>query len=114
MRPRPTSHVTNVYKDTVKVLGVHICTSEIEKVIREHPEIVDCVVAGVRGACQSDGFVPRAWLVLSESAKAKSADSILGAIEEFLRGRLSDQHWLHGGFEVIEEVLPHTYFGGNN
>lgn len=50
--------------------------------------------------------MPRAWLVLSESAKAKGVDSILGAIEEFLRDRLSDQHWLHGGFEVIEEVLP--------
>lgn len=93
------------YKDTLKIHGVHICPSEIERIIREHPEVVDCVVAGVRGACQSDGIVPRAWLVLSESAKAKGADCMLGAIEEFLRGRLSDQHWLHGGFEVIDEVL---------
>ncbi|KAH9080347.1 hypothetical protein EDB83DRAFT_971240 [Lactarius deliciosus] len=91
-------------KDTIKIHGVHICPSEIEKIIREHPEVVDCVVAGVRGACQSDGIVPRAWLVLSESAKAKGVDCILGAIEEFLRGRLSDQHWLHGGFEVIDEI----------
>ncbi|KAI9443381.1 acetyl-CoA synthetase-like protein [Lactarius indigo] len=91
-------------KDTIKIHGVHICPSEIEKIIREHPEVVDCVVAGVRGACQSDGIVPRAWLVLSESAKAKGVDCILGAIEEFLRGRLSNQHWLHGGFEVIDEI----------
>ncbi|KAH9065257.1 acetyl-CoA synthetase-like protein [Lactarius vividus] len=91
-------------KDTIKIHGVHICPSEIEKIIREHPEVVDCVVAGVRGACQSDGIVPRAWLVLSETAKAKGVDCILGAIEEFLRGRLSDQHWLHGGFEVIDEI----------
>ncbi|KAH9002766.1 acetyl-CoA synthetase-like protein [Lactarius hatsudake] len=91
-------------KDTIKIHGVHICPLEIEKIIREHPEVVDCVVAGVRGACQSDGIVPRAWLVLSESAKAKGVDCILGAIEEFLRGRLSDQHWLHGGFEVIDEI----------
>ena len=93
------------YQGSVKAHRVHICPSEIEKVILEHPGVVDCVVAGVRGACQSDGLVPRAWLVLSESAKAKGADCILGAIEEFLRGRLSDRHWLHGGFEVIEEVL---------
>lgn len=77
----------------------------MERIIREHPEVVDCVVAGVRGARHSDGLVPRAWLVLSESAKAKGVACMLGAIEEFLRGRLSDQHWLHGGFEVIDEVL---------
>ncbi len=86
--------------------GVPICPTEIEKVIREHPEVVDCVVAGVRGVCQSDGLVPRAWLVLSESAKAKDVECMLGAIEEFLRDRLSDRHWLHGGIEVIDEVLP--------
>lgn len=63
------------------------------------------MVAGVRGARQADGFVPRAWLVLSESARAKGVDCMLGTIKEFLRGRLSDQHWLHGGFEVIDEVL---------
>ncbi len=43
---------------------VHVSPSEIEKVIKEHPEVADCAVAGVRGASQSDGFVPRAWLVL--------------------------------------------------
>lgn len=62
-------------------------------------------MAGVRGACNSDGFVHRAWLVLSESAKAKGVDCMLGAVEEFLRDRLSDQHWLHGGLEVVDEVL---------
>ncbi|KAF8271925.1 hypothetical protein EI94DRAFT_445287 [Lactarius quietus] len=92
-------------KDAVKVHSAHISPPEIERVIREHPEVVDCVVAGVRGASQSDGFVPRAWLVLSKSAKEKGVDSMLEAIEEFLRARLSDQHWLHGGFEVIDEVL---------
>ena len=62
------------------------------------------MVAGVRGACLSDGLVPRAWLVLSNSAKAKGVDCMLKAIEDFLRNRLSDQHWLHGGLEVIDEV----------
>jgi acyl-CoA synthetase (AMP-forming)/AMP-acid ligase II len=104
------SRITNrlvVYQDRdgVKINGVHLSPSEIEKVIREHPEVVDCVVAGVRGARLSDGLVPRAWLVLSEPAKAKGVACMLGAIEEFLRGRLSDQHWLHGGIEVIDEVL---------
>lgn len=109
--PRAASHRTEFAhsyadraKDTTKVHGVRVCPSEIEKVIREHPEVVDCVVAGVRGTCQSDGFVPRAWLVLSGPAKAKGVDCMLGEIGEFLRGRLSDRHWLHGGFEVIDEI----------
>jgi acyl-CoA synthetase (AMP-forming)/AMP-acid ligase II len=114
------SRITNrlvIYQDRdgVKINGVHLARvspSEIEKVIREHPEVVDCVVAGVRGARLSDGLVPRAWLVLSDSAKAKGVARMLGAIEEFLRGRLSDQHWLHGGFEVIDEVAIRTLITG--
>jgi len=86
------------------VHGVHVSPSEIEKVLRECPEVADCAVVGVRGVRQSDGFMPRAWLVLSDSAKAKGIDSALEAIEEFARSRLSGQQWLQGGFEVIDEV----------
>jgi acyl-CoA synthetase (AMP-forming)/AMP-acid ligase II len=88
------------------VHGVHVSPSEIEKVILEHPEVADCAVVGVRGVRQSDGFIPRAWLVLSGSAKAKGVDKALRAIEEFARGRLSERQWLQGGFEVIDEVTP--------
>ncbi|KAH9975616.1 hypothetical protein BJV74DRAFT_888780 [Russula compacta] len=91
-------------KDTVKVHGVHVSPSEIEKIILEHPEVADCAVAGVRGVRQSDGFVPRAWLVLSTSAKAKGAESVLKAIEKFTRSRLDERQWLRGGLEAIDEV----------
>jgi len=91
-------------KDTVKVHGVHVSPSEIERVLRECPEVADCAVVGVRGVRQSDGFIPRAWLVLSDSAKAKGIDSALEATEEFARSRLSGQQWLQGGFEVIDEI----------
>lgn len=84
--------------------GVHVSPSEIEKVIKQHPEVADCAVAGVRGVRQSDGFVPRAWLVLSDSAKAKCVHSVLEAVEEFVRSRLSERQWLRGGLEVIDEV----------
>jgi acyl-coenzyme A synthetase/AMP-(fatty) acid ligase len=83
---------------------VHVSPSEIEKIILEHPEVADCAVAGVRGVRQSDGFVPRAWLVLSTSAKAKGADSVLKAIEKFIRTRLDERQWLRGGLEAIDEV----------
>ena len=86
--------------------GVHVSPSEIEKVILEHPEVADCAVVGVRDARRSDGFIPRAWLVLSYSAKVKGANKALKAIEEFARGRLSERQWLQGGFEVIDEVTP--------
>ena len=85
---------------------MHVSPSEIEKIIKQHPEVADCAVAGVRGGRQSDGFVPRAWVVLSDSAKAKCADSVLEAVEEFARSRLSERQWLRGGLEVIDEVTP--------
>ena len=91
---------------------MHVSPSEIEKVILEHPEVADCAVVGVRGVRQSDGFLPRAWLVLSDSAKTKGVDNALKAVEEFARSRLSEQQWLQGGFEVIDEVThsSHVYF----
>jgi acyl-coenzyme A synthetase/AMP-(fatty) acid ligase len=88
------------------VHGVHVSPSEIEKVILEHPGVADCAVVGVRGASQSDGFIPRAWLVLSEPAKAKGIHHALKAVEEFARGRLSERQWLQGGFEIVDEVTP--------
>ena len=39
-------------------------------------------------------------------AKAKSMDSVLEAVEEFARSRLSERQWLQGGLEVIDEVTP--------
>ena len=42
----------------------------------------------------------------SDSAKAKSIDSVLEAVEEFARSRLSERQWLQGGLEVIDEVTP--------
>jgi acyl-CoA synthetase (AMP-forming)/AMP-acid ligase II len=86
---------------------MHVSPSEIERVIKEHPDVVDCAVVGVRDGRPSDGFRARAWLVLSDSAKVKGVDSVLKAIEEFARTRLSERQWLRGGFEVVDEV---TFF----
>jgi len=33
-------------------------------------------------------------------------NSVLEAVEEFARSRLSERQWLQGGLEVIDEVTP--------
>ncbi|KAI0304262.1 hypothetical protein B0F90DRAFT_1228622 [Multifurca ochricompacta] len=98
------AYVDRGVKETFKFHGAHASPSEIEKVIRGHPEVADCAIAGVRAVHDSGGFVPRAWLVLSASAKAKGVDRALKAIEKFVRDRVSERQWLHGGFEVIDEI----------
>ncbi|KAI0260237.1 amp dependent CoA ligase [Gloeopeniophorella convolvens] len=97
-------YVDEMKQDTVNAYGAHAFPSEIEKVIREHPEVRDCAVAGVRGVRQSDGIVPRAWVVLSDSAKAKGIECVLEAIQEYARHRLHAKQWPHGGFEIIDEI----------
>jgi len=60
-----------------------------------------CRLCCRRASEASDDFVPRAWLVLSNSDKSKSIDRAQKEIERFGRIRLNERQWLHGGFEVV-------------
>lgn len=79
---------------------------EIEDVLLSEPTklIIDATVAGVRGGRTFDELVPRAWVVLSDNGKKRSAKEVTSALEAWTRKNLSKYKWLRGGVQVVQEA----------
>jgi acyl-CoA synthetase (AMP-forming)/AMP-acid ligase II len=90
--------------------GRQISPSQVEDVLLSEPQglVTDAIVAGVmprsRSKDELKGEVPRAWIVLSDEGKKLGADVVIKELEVWLRNRLSNHKWLHGGIEVVDEV----------
>lgn len=101
---------TDIYRlycqDTFKISGKQVSPTEIENTIREHPSqlVTDVAVAGVEGERLPDELVPRAWVVLSSTGKQRGIKTVLTALDEWTRSRLSKHKWLRGGLQVVDEV----------
>lgn len=93
-------------KDTLKVSGAQVSPTEIEDVLRAHPDklIADVCVAGVSGGRTSDEKNPRAWLVLSEDGKKLGVEKTLETLDAWTRQNLSKYKWLRGGYEIVDQV----------
>jgi len=93
-------------KDTLKVSGTQVSPKEIEGVLMANPDklIMDAAVAGVSGGRTSDEKIPRAWVVLSESAKQKDAREVINVLKSWSEQSLSKYKWLRGGIEIIDEI----------
>ena len=50
------------------------------------------------------GTVPRAWIVLSDEGKKVGADVVIKELEVWYQKKLSEDKWLHGGIEIVDEV----------
>ena len=93
-------------KDTLKVSGVQVSPSEIELVLRSHPDglITDVSVAGVAGTRTADEKIPRAWVVLSDEGKRRGEASVRQELDGWVKQNLSSYKWLRGGIEIVDEV----------
>lgn len=93
-------------KDTLKVSGAQVSPTEIEDVLRAHPDrlIVDVSVAGVSGGRTSDEKIPRAWLVLSDAGKRAGQQQVLKILDGWTKQNLSKYKWLRGGYQFVDQV----------
>lgn len=93
-------------KDTLKVSGSQVSPTEIEDVMRAHPEglIADVCVVGVSGGRTSDEKLPRAFIVLSNKGKKVGAETTIRKMTEWVKKNLSRYKWLKGGAEIIDAV----------
>ncbi|KAF8548348.1 acetyl-CoA synthetase-like protein, partial [Imleria badia] len=93
-------------KDTLKVSGMQVSPTEIEEMLRQHPEglIIDVSVAGVSGGRTADERVPRAWVVLSSEGKVLGASEVVERLDAWIRETLSRHKWLRGGINVVDEI----------
>ncbi|CEL62477.1 hypothetical protein RSOLAG1IB_04833 [Rhizoctonia solani AG-1 IB] len=94
-------------KDTLKVSGVQVSPTEIEAVLKDHPEgyLSDACVAGVPGPRNDGELVPRAWVVLSPAGHKAGAKKVIADLNEWVQGQLSKPKQLRGGIEVVK-VIP--------
>ncbi|CAE6461399.1 unnamed protein product [Rhizoctonia solani] len=93
-------------KDTLKVSGVQVSPTEIEAVLKDHPNayLVDACVAGVPGPRNDGELVPRAWVVLSPAGHKAGAKKVIADLNEWVQGQLSKPKQLRGGIEIIKVV----------
>lgn len=95
-------------KDTFKTPdGRQVSPFQVEDVLLSEPQrlILDAIVAGiVPGDGSDDGKIARAWIVLSDEGKKLGADVVIKELEVWYQERLNNHKWLHGGFEIVDEV----------
>jgi len=75
--------ITGRKKDMIISSGENIFPAEIEHVLSEHPEIVECAVIGVTD--KRRGEVPKAFIVCNKDKEVKDHD-----IKDFCRGKLAN------------------------
>ena len=103
-------------KDTFKTpAGRQISPFPIEDVLLTEPQglVADALVAGVAphlGSKDEKGKVPRAWIVLSDEGKKVGADVVIKELEVWYQKKLSEDKWLHGGIEIVDEVCMALVF----
>lgn len=89
-------------KDLIISGGENISTIEVERVLCEHPEVVECAVIGIPD--DTWGEVPKAFVVLREGARV-TADQLIG----FCRERLA--HFKCPKVVEFVSALPKTSTG---
>ncbi|XP_066974361.1 probable 4-coumarate--CoA ligase 3 [Macrobrachium rosenbergii] len=89
-------------KELIKVKGLQVSPSEIENILRQHPQVGDVGVVGVPHERQ--GEVPKAFVV------ARNEELSAEDIHSFLNTRVAPHKRLVGGVFFVKE-LPRTPAG---
>jgi len=94
-------------KELIKYKGFQVPPAELEGLLLQHPYVDDSAVIGVYDARQATE-IPRAYVVLSASAKGKMyvEDTIVSWVAE----RIANHKRLRGGVHVID-VIPKSPSG---
>ncbi|KAH8202033.1 hypothetical protein TruAng_003788 [Truncatella angustata] len=99
-------HIVGRSKELIKVKGWQVAPAEIEAIILQHPDILDCAVVGILSADHVTEL-PRAYVVGRNGRK----ESVLGEeIYNLVRSRLVSYKKLAGGVTFLERI-PRTPSG---
>ncbi|ODM98590.1 4-coumarate--CoA ligase 2 [Orchesella cincta] len=89
-------YIEDRLKDLIKVKGFQVAPSELEDIMRKHPDVADVAVVGVKH--ERFGEAPRAYIV-KKNEKLSEDD-----INNFLKPQLSEHKQLVGGIEFIDTI----------
>ena len=87
--------------------GFKVYPSSIEEMILSHPDVSECKVVGCRDYTESQGELPKAYIILKEDVKEN--ENILEEIRELCINNLAE-YSLQFAYEIIEK-FPVTAIG---
>ncbi|XP_055691789.1 luciferin 4-monooxygenase-like isoform X2 [Lutzomyia longipalpis] len=96
-------YITGRSKDIIKYIMYHVSGSEIERVVKTHPNVSEVVAVGIPDRTYHQ--LPAVLVVLEKGSTATSEE-----ISNLVSEKLPDTHKLRGGVYFVEE-LPKTYSG---
>jgi 4-coumarate--CoA ligase len=76
-----------------------VAPPELEAVLLNHPDIVDCAVIGIKGPPNSDVEFPRAYVVKRPGAEMTAAE-----VKSLISDRLAAYKQLTGGVKFVNEI----------
>ena len=85
-------------KELIKVNGLQVAPAELEAVLLEHDAVADAAAVGIM---VHDEELPRAYVVLQDSAKGKVKEE---DIQNFVADKVAKHKRLAGGVKFIDEV----------
>lgn len=92
-------YIVDRKKELIKVRGFQVAPPELEGLLLDHEDIVDCAVIGLKGKPGSDSELVRAYVVRRPGA-AISEDEVKRVIAE----KLASYKALTGGVVFLEEI----------
>lgn len=90
-------YVVDRIKELIKYKGYQVSPSEIETVLLSHPAVKDAAVTA--RADERNGEIPMAFIVKQPSATITGQD-----LQDFVKQKLSQQKWLHGGVQFVDAI----------
>lgn len=90
-------HVVDRVKELIKYKGYQVSPSEIETILLSHHDIKDAAVTAKPD--ERCGEVPVAFVVKVAGAKITAQE-----VQEFIKQKLSQQKWLHGGVQFVDAI----------
>ncbi|KPI35975.1 putative acyl-coenzyme A synthetase [Cyphellophora attinorum] len=92
-------YIVDRKKELIKVRGFQVAPPELEGVLLDHPDIVDCAVIGLKPPTNSDTELVRAYVVRRQGSKM-SEDQV----KDVIKDKLASYKQLTGGVVFLDEV----------
>ncbi|CAL8097190.1 unnamed protein product [Orchesella dallaii] len=83
-------------KELIKVKGLQVAPSELEDMLRTHPDVADVAVIGIPD--ERAGELPRAYIVRKNDALSENA------VKDFIAEKVSEHKKLAGGVEFLTAI----------
>ena len=97
-------YIVDRKKELIKVRAFQVAPPELEGVLLDHPNIVDCAVIGVeiKQPDQDPTELPRAYVVRKPGVKEQNLTEDM--VKEYIKPKLARYKWLEGGVRFVEAI----------